>query len=214
MHGRSIFLLALAMTALAPGAGAPQPLLTDRSALGNPPDGCVPALTGGGGPVRWLAVADKEAPNGLALAETSRDTTSNRFPLCVLPHPPARNVDMTVRFRAVGGRVDQAGGVAFRYRDASTYYVVRANALEDNVRLYHVTQGVRRQFAGQDVKVTSGEWHSLRVRAVDDRFEVWFDDKAHFSATDGRIADAGKIALWTKADSLTHFATLAVEVLP
>lgn len=220
MHGRSrlplarALLLALAMTAPSPGASAPRSLLSDQATPGSPPDGCEPGLTGGGGPVRWLAVADQEAPRGLALAETSRDATSNRFPLCVLPGAAARNVDVTVRFRPVAGRVDQAGGVAVRYRDANTYYVVRANALEDNVRLYHVTQGVRRQFAGQDIKVTSGEWHSLRVRLVGDRFDVWFDGKALFNATDRRIPDAGRIALWTKADSLTHFAALAAEVLP
>jgi hypothetical protein len=215
MHGYVVLLLVLAMTGLAsPAGGAPVPLLNERATVGAAPAGCETALTGAGAPVKWVAVADKDAPRGLALAETSADTTNNRFPLCILPTVNARNVDVTVRFRPVAGRVDQAGGIAVRLADASTYYVVRANALEDNVRLYHVTGGVRRQFAGHDIKVASGVWHTLRLRLVDDRFEVWFNDKALFTATDRRITGAGRVALWTKADSLTHFAELSAEVLP
>jgi hypothetical protein len=215
MRGRFILPIVLAMTGVPPAAhGAPIPLLTDQAAVGASPERCTSALTGGGGPVKWVAVADPEAPRGLALAETSGDRTDNRFPLCILSDTNARNLDVTVRFRPVAGRVDQAGGIAVRLADASTYYVVRANALEDNVRLYHVTQGVRRQFAGQDVKVAAGQWHLLRLRVVEDRFEVWFDGKALFTAKDSRIPAAGRVALWSKADSLTHFAGMDVEVLP
>jgi hypothetical protein len=213
MHGYVVLLLVLVMTG-SPAGGAPVPLLNEQAAAGAAPEGCQTALTGGGGPVKWVAVADKDAPRGLALAETSGDTTNNRFPLCILPTVNARNVDVTVRLRPVAGRVDQAGGIAVRLADASTYYVVRANALEDNVRLYHVTGGVRRQFAGRDIKVASGQWHTLRLRLVDDRFEVWFNNQALFTATDRRIPVAGRVALWTKADSLTHFAELSAEVLP
>lgn len=215
MHGYVIPLLVLAMTgAPPPGHAASIALLPEQATAGTAPERCTTALTGGGGPVKWVAVADAEAPRGLALAETSGDRTDNRFPLCILPDVSARNLDVTVRFRPVSGRVDQAGGIAVRLADASTYYVLRANALEDNVRLYHVTQGVRRQFAGQDIKVASGQWHLLRLRVTDDRFEVWFDGKALFTAKDGRIPGAGRLALWTKADSLTHFAEMRLEVLP
>jgi hypothetical protein len=215
MYGCFLLLLVLAMSGLSlAAAGAPVPLLAVQAVAGSPPEGCKPALTGGGGPVQWIAVADAEAPRGLALAETSADRTNNRFPLCILPVGAARNLDVTVRFRPVAGRVDQAGGIAVRFADAKTYYVVRANALEDNVRLYHVTDGVRREFAGRDTKVASGQWHTLRLRLVGDRFEVWFNGDALFTATDRRITGAGQIALWTKADSLTHFAELSVEPLP
>jgi hypothetical protein len=215
MHAYVLLLLVLTMTGLtSPAGSASIPLLNEQATAGAAPEGCQTALTGGGGPVNWIAVADKDAPRGLALAETSADTTNNRFPLCILPTVNARNVDVTVRLRPVVGRVDQAGGIAVRLADASTYYVVRANALEDNVRLYHVTEGVRRQFAGHDIKVASGQWHTLRLRLVDDRFEVWFNGKALFTATDRRIPGAGRVALWTKADSLTHFAELSAEVLP
>ena len=213
MHGRCLAFLVLLVSGPA-SAGAPIAFFAEQATADAAPQGCTPALTGGGGAVKWVAVAEPEAPRGLALAETSRDPTDTRFPLCVVATPAARNVDVTVRFRPVAGRVDQAGGIAVRYADARTYYVVRANALEDNVRLYHVTNGVRREFAGKDTKVARGQWHSLRLRLIDDRFEVWFDGAALFAATDLRIAGAGQVALWTKADSLTHFAELSVETLP
>ena len=85
---------------------------------------------------------------------------------------------MSVRFRPVAGKVDQAGGIAVRVKDARNYYVVRANALEDNVRLYAVVDGDRRQFAGKAVKVATNQWHTLRLRAIGDRFAVFFDGAA------------------------------------
>ena len=159
-------------------------------------------------------MAEPEAPRGLALAETSRDKTDARVPVCIYQNITARDVDVTVRFRPVGGSMDQAGGIAVRLSDARNYYLVRANALENNVRLYLVADGVRRQFAGRDVKVASGEWHTLRLRAEGEAFRVFFDNQALFEARDGRMTGAGRVALWSKADSVTHFAELSVEVLP
>ncbi len=93
------------------------------------------------------------------------------------------------------------------------YYVVRANALEDNVRFYRVVKGRREELAGKNLKVVPGQWHKLAIRAEADTFAVSFDDKLLFSATDATFANAGKIALWTKADSITHFDQLAIEPL-
>lgn len=193
---------------------AQQPIPVELlSSTGKPT--CTQALTGGGKPVRWEAVAAPGAPGNRAVAETTRDRTDERYPLCIHEGLSAANVDVTVNFKPVDGKTDRAGGIAVRVRDADTYYVVRANALEDNVRLYHVLQGVRRQFAGKDgVKVASGHWHTLRLRVVGDTFEVFFNGQPMFTARDTRITAAGKVAVWTKADSLTQFGAMAVTVLP
>ena len=90
---------------------------------------------------------------------------------------------------------------------------MRANALEDNVRLYAVIDGDRRQFAGKSVKVSSTQWHTLRLRAVGDRFAVYFDNELLFEATDRRITEPGRVALWTKADSVTEFVDLSIEAI-
>lgn len=176
---------------------------------------CTPALTGGGRPVRWETVAALGAPGDRAVAEVTRDRTADRYPLCIHEGLTAANVDVTLSFKPVEGKDDQAGGIAARLRDADTYYVVRANALEGNVRLYHVIKGVRSQFAGKDnVKVAAGQWHTLRLRLVGDAFEVFFDGRSLFTARDARITGAGKVALWSKSDSVTHFGKMSVTVLP
>jgi hypothetical protein len=118
-----------------------------------------------------------------------------------------------VRFKPVAGRVDQAGGIAVRILDADNYYVVRANALEDNVRLYRVVQGRREQIGGKDTKVTSNEWHSLGVKAKGERFTIEFDRETLFSTSDTTFAGAGKIGLWTKSDSVTRFDQITIEML-
>ncbi|MGB8578552.1 MAG: hypothetical protein WCD56_18585, partial [Pseudolabrys sp.] len=77
----------------------------------------------------------------------------------------------------MAGKVDQAGGIAVRLTTSDDYYVVRANALEDNVRFYRVVKGNRQQIAGANTKVASGEWHTLALKAQGDRFIVSFDGK-------------------------------------
>jgi hypothetical protein len=121
-----------------------------------------------------------------------------------------RDLELSVKFKAVSGEIDRAGGLVFRLKDANNYYVVRANALEDNFNLYHVVNGTRRQFKGSRVKVSSGEWHDLRVEAAGDKITCYFDGKKEIEATDATFKDAGKIGLWTKADSVTSFDDLKV----
>src|SRR5437763_1215037 len=109
--------------------------------------------------------------------------------------------------------VAQAGGIAVRLISPDDDYVVRANALENNVRFYRVTQGRRVQLEGIDIPVIGGQWHMLGLRAEGDRFTVSFDGRVVFSALDDTYADTGKVALWTKADSVTFFDTIAISPL-
>jgi hypothetical protein len=172
------------------------------------------ALTGKGGPVRWELLQDASAPNGpTVFAETSGDRTDYRFPLAILKGFEAKDVEVKVRFKPVSGKVDQAAGLVVRLQDQDNYYIARANALEDNVRLYKVVDGTRRQFAGTNVKVPVGKWQELGLKAEGDRLTVSLDDKELFSATDRTFAEAGRVGLWTKADSLTHFDDLVARKL-
>ena len=113
----------------------------------------------------------------------------------------------------MSGKVDQACGLVFRYRDENNYYLTRANALEDNVRLYHVVNGRRRQFAGWNGKVAGQTWHTLAVEARGNRFQVHFDGNPVIDAQDDTFQEAGKVGVWTKADSVTHFDALSVKPL-
>lgn len=179
-----------------------------------PPEFLTTWRTGKGAPGDWRVVADLTATQGKAIAQLNADPTDYRFPLAVHEPLPAQDVDAGVRFKAVAGKVDRAGGLAVRLTDADNYYVVRANALEDNVNLYRVVKGRRQQIKGASVKVSSGEWHTLGLKAEGARFSVSFDGRLLFTAEDHTFTGLGKVALWTKADSVTHFDQLRIRPLP
>jgi hypothetical protein len=186
----------------------------DKMPIGAAPADFESARTGQGGPAQWTVVADATASGGRAIEQASTDITDYRFPLAIHRPVSAGNVDVVVYFKAVAGKVDQAGGIAVRLSDADNYYVVRANALEDNVRFYRVVKGRREQLEGANTKVTSNEWHQLGLRAEGERFTVTFDGKPLFTATDRTFAGAGKVALWTKSDSVTRFDRIEIKPLP
>ena len=188
-------------------------------AIANMEIGAVPsdfkfARTGQGGPGKWVVVSDETAFAGKAIEQSSTERTDYRFPLAIFEPVVSRNVEASIRFKPVAGRVDQAGGIAVRLLDEDNYYVVRANALEDNVRFYRVVKGRREQIDGVNVKVAGNEWHSLGLKVDGEWFTIEFDGKTLFTTTDKTFAGAGKIALWTKADSVTRFDQIAIDVLP
>lgn len=170
--------------------------------------------TGKGGPAEWAVVQDADATNGKAIAQTSTDRTDYRFPLAIYKPISAKDVDVTIHFKPVAGKVDQAGGIAVRLLTPDDYYVVRANALEDNVRFYRVVEGKRQQIKGANLKVAPNQWHTLGLKAEGDRFTVSFDGKQLYTAQDTTFSSPGKVALWTKADSVTHFDKIAITPLP
>ena len=179
-------------------------------AVGRPPSGFTFARTGGGAPGAWEVVADASVASGRVLAQTSTDGTDHRFPLAIYQGQSPLNGEVSVRFKAVSGRVDRAGGIAIRLRDADNYYVVRANALEDNVNFYRVVKGDRREIKGASVKVPSDVWHTLALRTENEQFTVSFNGKMLFTVSDRILPGAGKVALWTKADSVTRFDRLVI----
>lgn len=214
---RTIAITIIALLLASPALAEPQPasetgINFDTFEVGKTPTGFSTALTGGGGPVSWMIQEDSTAPSGgKVLAQTSSDTTDYRFPLCVYDKFTGRNVEVSVKFKAISGKVDQAAGLVARLQDKDNYYIVRANAIEDNVRLYKVVGGSRKQFAGVKAKVSSGEWHTLKLEVKGKHFRVFFDDKLLFEADDDTFKEAGKVGLWTKADSVTYFDDLKIE---
>jgi hypothetical protein len=170
--------------------------------------------TGEGDPAEWAIVSDPTADGGQAVAQLSKDKTGYRFPLAIYKPFSVKDADVSVRFKPVAGTVDQAGGIAVRLLTPDDYYVVRANALEDNVRFYRVVKGKREQLAGVDTKVAGNVWHTLALKAEADRFSISYDGQPLFTVQDTTFPNAGKVALWTKADSITHFDRLTIRPLP
>src|SRR5712692_5085741 len=170
------------------------------------------ARTGQGTEGKWAVMADASAPSKPnVVAQTSTDKTDYRFPLLISDEGSFKDLELSVKFKAVAGEVDRAAGLVFRLQDANNYYIVRANAAVDNYRLYHVIKGSRRQFAGANFKVTSGEWHELKVECIGNKIICYYDGQKKIEATDDTFKDAGKIGLWTKADSVTYFDDLVVK---
>jgi hypothetical protein len=178
-----------------------------------PPEFLTTWRTGQGAVGSWRVVEDSSASQGKAIEQASADPTDYRLPLAVYEPLPAQDVEATVRFKAVAGKVDRAGGLAVHLTDPDNYYVVRANALEDNVNFYRVVKGRRQQIKGVSVKVSSGEWHALGLKAQGARFAISFDGKVLFTAEDRTFSGLGKVALWTKADSVTRFDQLKIHPL-
>ncbi len=180
---------------------------------GLPPAGFTFSRTGGGRPGHWVVVpAGGAMGGGNVLAQTDADGTDSRYPMAILNKPLLRDIRLTVRCAPISGQVDRACGIVFRYLDADNYYVARANALEDNIRLYRVRGGRREQIANWNGTVASGRWHELGADAVGDRIGISWDGRKVIDARDTTFPAAGKAGVWTKADSVTWFRE--IRVLP
>jgi len=155
---------------------------------------------------QWAIEDMAGAPSGKKVLV--QRATKNEFNVIVAPESYA-GVDVTVRFKPISGREDASGGIVFRFTSGA-YYVVRANALEDNFRLYAYERG-RRQLASAGVKAPAlGQWHTIRVVAVGDRIQAWLNGALHLDARDARFT-SGRVGLWTKADSITAFDDLIIR---
>lgn len=161
----------------------------------------------------WTTVSGKWAIEDVAGASQGgralvQRATNNDFNVIVAPAGPYDNVDVSVRFKPISGREDASAGIVFRFSEGR-YYVIRANALEDNFNFYYYDRG-RRQIAGASVKAPAlGQWHKLRITAVGDRIQGWLNDQMLMDRRDSRFA-SGRIGLWTKADSITAFDELTI----
>ena len=179
-------------------------------ALNAAPAGFSFSRTGQGREGKWIIVQDPTAPSGdRVLAQVDADDTNYRFPLAVANAPALKDLRLEVRCKPVRGKTDAACGLVFRFRDADNYYVARANALEDNVNLYRVVKGRRQEITGWRGQVTPNAWHTLAIEARGDRIQVFWEGKSVIDAKDDTFLDAGRVGVWTKADSVTYFAALS-----
>lgn len=209
-----LFVVYAAGALLAPGLALGDVLNFEAADIGRVPAGWTVAMTGDGGQPRWAVVRDATSPVGeKVLAQVSDDRTSGRFPLAIYEGMDTVDGSVSVRFKPISGGVDQAAGLVWRYRDPRNYYIVRANALENNVVLYKVEDGRRiplapagrREDYGVAQRVPAQSWSTLAVAFSGTRFVVTFDGAPLFEVEDSTFTSAGKVGLWTKADSVTYF---------
>lgn len=187
----------------------------DRSQGSAAPVGWTIAMTHTGGLPKWEVQSDASAPSPPnVLTQVSADRTAGRFPLAIWNRTSIKDGTVTVKFKTISGIVDQAAGLVWRYRDPGNYYIVRANALEDNVVLYKVQNGERAALApkgtasntyGVKHKIPKQTWASLSVSFHGTLFTVRLNGEQLFEVEDSTFAARGKTGLWTKADSVTSF---------
>lgn len=204
------------------GGAHTQTVAFDGQKAGEPPKGMACALTGQGRPGSWRVLADATAPSAPhVLAQTDADGTGYRFPHCVADGLVAQDLTLSVRFKPVSGAGDRAAGLVWRYRDADNYYIVRANALENNVVLYRVEGGRRTDLPlkgegrtyGKKATVASGAWSTLAVNVKGKLFEVLFNGAKLYAVEDATFSGPGRVGVWTKADSVTYFDDLKLAVI-
>ena len=173
----------------------------DQDPAGSPPVGWVCGVTGRGSP-KWVVEADSTAPSKPNVLKQAGQGT---FPWCSKTDVSLADGSVEVRFKPIQGREDRAGGLMWRWKDGDNYYVARANALENNVSLYHTTRGSRHTIKYVDAPVPVNQWHTLRVEFAGKRIKVSLDGKPYIDLEDDHISGAGAVGVWTKADSVTAF---------
>src|SRR5262245_8067848 len=212
---RSFALVLVLLIAPALCGGETTTITFQKKDLGKTPSDWKSDKTGKGEGSIWKVVADDTAPSksGFALAQVAEGADAV-FNLCVLEKERRGDVEIEVAFKAVEGEVDQGGGVVWRYQDANNYYIARMNPLENNYRVYVVSEGKRSQLASRiGLKIPLGAWHTLKVRHKGESIECFLDGKKLLDATDTTIKEAGRIGLWTKADARTYFDNLKFQAL-
>jgi hypothetical protein len=155
---------------------------------------------------QWSVEDVPGASNGKALVQRA---TNNDFNVIVAPGGPFADVDVSMRFKPISGKRDAAAGIVFRFSEGR-YYVIRANALEDNFNLYYYDNGRRKILETQTKAPALGQWHKLRISAEGDRLRGWLNEQQLIDHRDERFK-SGRVGLWTKADSITAFDDLVVN---
>jgi hypothetical protein len=202
------------LMALATASSFTEILTFDSFTIGKTPPGWSVSMTHTGGPPKWAVVKDTTAPSQpYVLAQLSTDRTEGRCPLAIFDKLSMQDGEVSVKFKPVSGSEERAAGIVWRYRDENNYYVARANALGHNVAVFRVENGRhiplgRRGSTGEDGvshEVTPRRWGILKVAIRGPVFSVYYDHRRILQVEDSAFGSAGKVGLWTKADSVVYF---------
>jgi hypothetical protein len=230
--------LVLALLAVRLGA-AERSFDFNEAPTNQPPPGCVAAVGGEGKPGGWMVLLDAvpEESNAFTITSTdssnlmapasgphmtlksvvgqvAHDTTDNHYPMLMLGDQSYGDFTFTTKFKIAGGDVEQIAGVAFRVQDEKNYYVARANVKSGTFYFYKVEKGMHAPPFGNNVKFKTGDWHELTVQCLGTEIRLKLDGKDAMPALNDPTFAAGRIALWTKSDSVAYFRDMAVTYTP
>lgn len=197
------------MTSLITSSALAEIINFDDAEPGAAPPGWTATKTGTG-EAKWTIEKDDSAPSKPNVLKQSGEAT---YPVCLKNETSVKDGFVEVKFKPIAGKEDQGGGVIWRAKDADNYYICRANALENNFVLYKTVKGKRSSLEiagrkggyGVETKVAKNEWHTIRVEFFGNHFKAFFDGKPLFEVEDDTFTEAGKVGVWTKADSVILF---------
>ncbi len=223
---RIIFGLALALSPLFASAAE---LRFDFSGvpIGKPPTNFHSTVAGTGKPGDWRVEMD-EVPPSLApltpqapsvtrkavLGQFAQDKTDEHFPVLIFEDEIFADFTLTTKFKIVSGETEQMAGIAFRVQDDKNFYVIRANALNRNIRFYKVVDGIRSTPIGPELDVPKGVWHELKISCQGSEIRAWLNGKEVFPPLNDMTFRMGKIAFWTKSDSVSYFTDTVITYKP
>jgi hypothetical protein len=192
-----------------------------------PPTNCFSLVGGQGKPGVWRVLRDEvpllfpptdsrapaTAPANV-VGQLAWDATDEHFPMLQLGTNTYGDFTFTTRFKIVDGFSEQMAGIAFRMQDERNYYYVRASALGNTFYFFRVFKGERSPPIGNQVHFDKGVWYDLSIQCSGDKIRIMINgQKALPELTDPTFA-AGKIAYWTKSDSIAYFADTRVKYTP
>ncbi len=159
---------------------------------------------------KWEVVADSGAFSGPNVLAQTAENSGSTFNMTLHDEACGKDVKVSVMMKSVSGNEDQGGGLVWRAKDTSNYYIARYNPLEDNFRVYKVVNGQRLNLQSADIKHSEG-WHKIQVKMTGDHIECYYDGKKYLDVKDSTFQESGKIGLWTKADAVTYFDDLVFQ---
>lgn len=215
--------IVLLLVATSVSARSAETLNFDKAKPSELPPNLTAAVNKGYASGVWRVQPDPTAPSAPhVLVQTDSENSGSRFPICVVNDFKAADIELSVQFKALSGKKDQAAGLVWRYADPENYYIVRANALENNVVLYKTEEGKRTDLKpvgasssayGKNITVRKEQWNTLQLHGSGNTFTVSLNGEKLFTVVDGTFSAPGQIGLWTKADSVTAFDNLSYAAL-
>ena len=174
---------------------------------GKTPAGFTASYTGTPQQLDWKVVRD----NGDNVVAQLAKNSGNYYNLLVLDKQTYDNFKVSVRIKAIAGEEDQGGGLVWRLSDNNNYYIARLNPLENNLRLYKIVDGSRKQLKSVDTGVNTGEWFTMAIEMNDNKIVCSINGEPKISITDDTFKNGGRVGLWSKADAQTWFDDLTIH---
>ena len=167
-------------------------------------------------PASWTAVSSTWAiaadGSNKAMKQTGK-SKPDQSNLCIQNKLKYQNLQMEARIKTIEGGKEKGGGLVWRYHDAKNYYIARVNVVENNVKIYKVTKGVRKELKSANVKMKANEWQTLKVAMIGYTLACYVNGQKLLNVTDTSIPNAGQVGFWSRADAISIFDDLKIKNL-